>query len=151
MGKSLYWCCAFLFGSGFLAGSIVPFNVEAPLTASIALYGNHVWVLLLFAWLGDWIGAGTNYFIGMLASPEWIEKYARVSKAKIDKAQKFMQGKGIWLAACNFLPGIGNALIICLGMARAPFWTTMFVLAIGVFVRLLVVTLFAMGIITAFF
>ena len=151
MEKSIYWCYAILFGSGFLAGSIVPFNVEAPLTASIALYRESAWMCFFFAWLGDWIGAGTNYFIGLLATPEWIEKYARIKKEKIAKAQAFMQGKGIWLAACNFMPGIGNALIICLGMARAPFWITMLVLGVGIFIRMFVVTLAALGVINLFF
>jgi len=151
MGKSIFWCCALLFGSGFLAGTLIPFNVEAPLTASIALYREHTWLLLFVAWLGDWIGASSNYFIGMLASPEWIEKYGHVSKAKIEKAQRFMQGKGIWLASCNFVPGIGNALIIVLGMARSPLVPTILILGVGIFLRLLLVALAAMGIFTAFF
>ena len=74
----------------------------------------------------------------MIASPEWIEKHARINKKKMEKAQRFMQGKGIWLAGLNFLPSVGNALIICLGMSRAPFWKIFFILAIGIFVRFVV-------------
>lgn len=150
MENILTWGYPGLFLCGLLAGSIVPMNVEAPLSGAIAM-GWPAWYCFLFAWLGDWIGAATNYFIGMLASPEWIEKYARVDKAKMDKAQKFMQGKGIWLAALNFLPSIGNAIIICMGVARTPFWKVFFVLGFGIFVRFLVWMLMTMGVVEYFF
>ena len=129
-----YWG---LFFCGMLAGSIIPMNAEAPLAAAIAM-GWPSWNCLFFAWLGNLIGATSNYFIGMLAKPEWIEKYARVNKKKMEKAQRFMQGKGIWLAGLNFLPSVGNAFIICLGMSRAPFWKIFFILAIGIFVRFVI-------------
>lgn len=148
MDSILSWGYPGLFLCGLLAGSIVPMNVEAPLSAAIAM-GWPAWNCFLFAWLGDWIGAATNYFIGMLASPEWIEKYARINKEKMEKAQKFMQGKGIWLAALNFLPSIGNAIIISLGAMRAPKWKVFIILGLGIFVRFLLWMLLTEGIVEA--
>lgn len=149
MENILSWGYPGLFLCGLLAGSIVPMNVEAPLSAAIAL-GWPSWYCFLFAWLGDWLGASTNYFIGRLASPEWIEKYARVGKDKMDKAQRFMQGKGVWLAALNFLPTIGNAIIIILGMTRASFWKVFFFLGISIFLRFLLWMLLTQGVLQIF-
>lgn len=149
MDSVLAWGYPGIFICGFLAGSIIPMNVEAAVTAALAL-GWPSWPCFLAAWLGDWFGSSTNYLIGRCATLEWIEKYARIKREKLEKAQRFMNGKGIWLAALNFLPSIGNAIVISFGVARAPFWKICTIICVSVFVRLLIWMLITNGILAIF-
>jgi len=49
---------------------------------------------VLSATLGNTIGGMTCYYMGRLGKIDWIEKYFKVKKEKVDKMQAFLQGKG---------------------------------------------------------
>lgn len=58
-------------------------------------------ICVLAATLGNTAGGMTCYYMGRLGKTDWIEKYFKVKKEKIDKMQRFLQGKGALMA---FLP-----------------------------------------------
>lgn len=123
--------------AGFIAGSAIPFSSEAAMSTALAL-GWNKWLCVTFLLIGNWLGAATNYWIGHSAKIKWIEKYLHISPSKIEKTQRFLKGKGVWLATISFLPFFGNALIVCYGLSRTPFWQVGILMFIGRLLRYLV-------------
>ena len=93
--------------SAFIAGSILPFSSEAVMVGLQAA-GLEALPLVIYASIGNVLGAMVNYAIGMLGRMEWIHKYLHVSSEQIEKTQKLMAGKGAWVGFLAFLPVIGD-------------------------------------------
>lgn len=110
-----YWG---MFISAFLAGTVLPFSSEAVLLACIGL-GLDPILSTLSTTAGNALGGLTCYWIGHLGKMEWIEKYLGVKKKQMDKAERFIRGKGSWIAFLSFLPVIGDAILVVLGLMRA--------------------------------
>lgn len=110
-----YWG---MFISAFLAGTVLPFSSEAVLLACIGL-GLDPILSTLSTTAGNAFGGLTCYWIGHLGKMEWIEKYLGVKKKQMDKAERFIKGKGSWIAFLSFLPVIGDAILVVLGLMRA--------------------------------
>lgn len=99
------WGYAGLFISALLAGSIIPFSSELVMLALVKV-GLNPAICVLAATLGNTMGGMTCYYMGHLGKTDWIEKYFKVKQEKIDKMQRFLQGKGALMAFFAFLPFI---------------------------------------------
>lgn len=115
------WGYLGMFISAFLAGTVLPFSSEAVLLACVGLGLDPV-LSTLSTTAGNALGGFTCYWIGRLGKVEWIEKYLGVSSKQMNKAKKFIQGKGSWIAFLSFLPVIGDAILVVLGLMRANVW-----------------------------
>lgn len=104
--------------SAFIAGSFLPFSSEAVMTMLIAA-GLRPLPLLVYATIGNWAGSMFNYWVGHQGKMEWIERYLHVSHEKLERAQRFMGTRGAWMGFFSFLPVIGTAICIALGLMRA--------------------------------
>lgn len=110
-----YWG---MFIAAFIAGSVFPFSSEAVM-AGLQVAGLNPIQLLIWGTTGNIAGSMFNYWIGSLGKMEWIEKYLGVKKKQMDKAERFIKGKGSWIAFLSFLPVIGDAILVVLGLMRA--------------------------------
>lgn len=104
--------------AAFLAGSFFPFSSEAVMLGLYAA-GLKAEPLIIYGTIGNVLGSMFNYSVGRLGRMEWIERYLHVKKKNIDKAESFMAGHGAWIGIFAFLPIIGSAITICLGLMRA--------------------------------
>lgn len=104
--------------ASFIAGSFFPFSSEA-IMVGLQAAGLDPVMLIIYGTIGNVLGSIFNYTIGRMGKMEWIEKYLRVKKADLDKAQRFMAGKGAWSGLLTFLPILGSAIAIMLGLMRA--------------------------------
>ena len=127
-----YWG---LFLGSFIAGSVIPFSSEAVLVAWVGPLGLDPTVCTLAATAGNVAGGMTCYWMGHLGNMVWIEKYFHVSKEKLDKAERFVQGRGAWMAFFAFIPLLGSAISIVLGMMRANIWIVLLSMSIGKILR----------------
>ena len=91
------WGIPGLFLSALLAGSIVPFSSELVLVALVEVGLSPVTCVLAAA-LGNTLGGMTCYYMGHLGKVDWIEKYFKVKKEKVDRMEAFLQGKGALMA-----------------------------------------------------
>ena len=129
------WGYLGLFLGSFLAGSIVPFSSEALVIACVGpLHMNPV-TSLFVALAGNVSGGMTCYYIGHLGKIEWIEKYARVSEEKLNKALKFMKNRGAWMGFFAFIPILGTAISVALGYVRSNPWIVLVTMTIGKLLR----------------
>ena len=131
------WGLPGLFISALLAGSIVPFSSELVLVALVKL-GLPPTACILAATLGNTAGGMTCYYMGRLGRIDWIEKYFKVKKEKIDKMQRFLQWKGALMAFFAFLPAIGEVISIALGYMRSNVWLTTASMFAGKLIRYII-------------
>ena len=138
------WGYAGLFISALLAESIVPFSSELVMIALVKV-GLSPAICVLAATLGNTAGGMTCYYMGCLGKTDWIEKYFKVKKEKIDKMQRFLQGKGALMAFFAFLPFVGEAIAIALGFMRSNVTLTVFSMFVGKLIRYIVMLLALQG------
>lgn len=123
--------------AAFLAGSFFPFSSEAVMLGLLAA-GLKAEPLVVYGTIGNVMGSMFNYGVGRLGKPEWIERWLHVKKKNLDKARRFMAGHGAWMGFFAFLPVIGSAITICLGLMRANLFISVVSITIGKFLRYLI-------------
>ena len=120
--------------SAFLAGSIFPLSSEVVMLALLAA-GLDPWQLVIYGTIGNVLGSMLNYGIGMLGRIDWIEKYLHVNKKELDRAKRFMAGRGAWMGFFSFLPVIVEGITIVLGLMLSNVAITVIIVIIGKFLR----------------
>ncbi len=120
--------------AAFLAGSFIPFSSEAVMVGLLGA-GLDGWGLIIYGTIGNILGSIFNYTVGRMGRLDWVEKYLHVKQKDLDKAQRFMAGRGAWMGFFAFLPVLGSAITILLGFMRANIPITFFSIAIGKFLR----------------
>ena len=127
-----------LFLSGFLSGSIFPFNSEAVLSLMI-FSGFDPKSSLIVATAGNTLGGISIYYLGYLGKMEWIEKYAKVKPEKIHAILPKLKKYGSLAATLSFVPVIGDVIILALGFFRTSPFFTLFFMTIGKIARYIAV------------
>ena len=121
-----YWG---MLAAAFLAGSFFPFPSEA------VMAGLQPLPLVIYGSIGNVLGSMFNYGVGRMGKMEWIEKYLHVKKESLDKAERFMAGRGAWMGFFAFLPLLGSAITIVLGLTRANIVISVISITIGKVLR----------------
>lgn len=138
-----------VFISAFLAGSILPFASEAVVVVLVQS-GLAPWWCIAWATAGNTLGGITCYLIGRMGKTQWIERFLRIRPEQLDKALRFLQGKGAFMALFVALPYIGDVIAVALGLMRANFTITALSMLVGKFLRYVAVVYAAEGIISLF-
>ena len=120
--------------AAFIAGSFFPFSSEAVMLGLLAT-GLDGWLLIVYGSIGNILGSMVNYGFGRLGRLEWVERYLHVKPRDLQRAQRFMAGRGAWMGFFAFLPIIGSAITILLGFMRANIPVTLLSIAFGKFLR----------------
>lgn len=126
-----YWG---LFVAAFIAGSVFPWSSEAIMLALQAA-GLDPIGLVAYGTAGNVLGSMFNYWVGHFGRIDWIEKYLHVKRQTLDKAERFMKGHGAWIGFFAFLPIIGSAITIMLGLMRANVVICFISIALGKLIR----------------
>ena len=94
--------------TAFVAGSFFPFSSEAVMTGLLAA-GLDPWLLIVYGTIGNVAGG--------------------------DRATKFMAGRGARMGFFAFVPILGSAITVALGLMRANIPISLTSMAIGKFLR----------------
>lgn len=129
-----YWG---MFVTAFVAGSFFPFSSEAVMTGLLAA-GLDPWGLIIYGTVGNVLGGMFNYGVGRMGRLEWIERYLHVKQKDLDRATRFMAGRGAWMGFFAFVPILGSAITIVLGLMRANPIISFISITIGKFLRYVV-------------
>ena len=135
-----------MFLSAFLAGSILPFSSETVMVALVAV-GVNPWLLLLTASEGNSLGGITCYSLGLIASPEWLQRNFIIKDKFMQRARSLVHRWGSWMGLLCWLPLLGEALLITLGIMRSRPLLTNLMMILGRTLRYAFVLLSALGVI----
>ena len=91
--------------------------------------------LVVYGTIGNVLGSVFNYAIGRMGRLDWIERYLHVSRESLDRATRFMGGHGAWMGFFAFLPLLGSAITIVLGLMRANMLISLISITLGKFLR----------------
>ncbi len=129
-----YW--GLFFGS-FLASTVLPFSSDA-LLISVILAGGDPRLAVVSATIGNWLGGLTTYYVGYLGRWEWIEKWFRVSREKLERQSSLIQRYGSLIALMSWVPIFGDVVTVALGFYRVDFKTSAIYMFIGRALRFIV-------------
>ena len=134
--------------AAFLAGSFFPFSSEAVMLALLAT-GLDAWELIVWGTIGNVLGSAFNYAVGRMGRLDWVERYLHVSQQSLQRAERFMAGRGAMMGFFAFLPVLGSAITILLGLMRANIPLSFFSITLGKFLRYALLVYSANAIFTA--
>ena len=126
-----------LFLLTFLSATILPILSEAFLLAMLAKDFDPM-TCLTIATIGNSLGGITNYGIGKLGNPKWLQKLG-INELKLQKYNRNIAKYGSWLALLSWIPLIGDPLVIGLGFFRVSFTKVLILLVLGKFLRYLLI------------
>lgn len=129
-----YWG---LFFSALIAGSILPFSSEVVLIVLVRMGLDPV-LCIASATVGNTLGGMTCYWIGTLGKTEWIARLG-IKEQHLARARKFLSGRGALMGFFGFLPTIGEAIALLLGLMRSNPWITGSSMFVGKAVRYIVI------------
>ena len=109
-----------LFISSFLSATLIPLSSEFVLSFMI-LNGFDIYLTILIATIGNWLGGLSSYLIGRLGKWTIIEKYFGVDKKKVFNFKIKVDRWGSVLAFFSWLPIIGDVIAVSLGFFRTNF------------------------------
>ena len=124
--------------AAFIAGSVFPWSSEAIMVGLLAA-GLDPIGLIVYGTIGNVLGSMFNYWVGSFGRIDWIEKYLHVKKKSLDRAVRFMNGHGAWIGFFAFLPLLGSAIAILLGLMRANIPITVISMTIGKLLRYIII------------
>ena len=116
----LAWGYIGLFVGSFLAATILPFASEI-LVTGLLVAGASPFYVLITATLGNWLGSISTYGIGWLGKWEWIEKWLKTSREKIETQQAKITRYGSLLAFLVWVPVVGDVFALALGFYKIKF------------------------------
>ncbi|MGD2171762.1 MAG: YqaA family protein [Gammaproteobacteria bacterium] len=117
-----------LFGSSFLAATLLPFYSEVLLYALLREGGDPV-MLVLVATLGNTLGAVVNWLLGLYLLHFQDRRWFYFSRAQIETAQRWYRRYGFWSLLFAWLPVGGDALTLIGGVMKVRLW--LFLLLVG--------------------
>ncbi len=123
--------------ASLLAGSVFPFSSEVVMAGLMAT-GLDPWLLAFYGTIGNVLGSALNYCVGRLGKVEWFEKYLHVKQKDLDRAERFVAGRGAWMGFFAFLPVLGSAITILLGLMRSNVVITFIAITLGKIFRYII-------------
>ena len=117
-----------LFGSAFLAATILPFYSEVVLFALLR-DGGDPWLLVAVATAGNTLGAVVNWVLGRFLLRFQDRRWFYFSRKQVDAAQRWYNRYGFWSLLFAWLPVGGDALTLIAGIMKVRLW--LFLLLVG--------------------
>ncbi|MBR6196989.1 MAG: DedA family protein [Bacteroidaceae bacterium] len=133
--------------AAFLAGTFVPFNSEIILSALIATTTLNPWLVVLSGTIGNVAGSVFNYYVGRIWDIDTICRRMHIKEKRLVTTKNYVEKKGAWIALFTFLPFLGSAIAIALGILRANVWKVTMYSFIGKLVRYILFALGTMGVV----
>jgi membrane protein YqaA with SNARE-associated domain len=117
-----------LFGSAFLAATILPFYSEVVLFALLR-EGGDPFSLVLVATLGNTLGSVVNWLLGQYLLHFQDRRWFYFRREQVAKAQQWFQRYGVWSLLMAWAPVGGDALTLIAGIMKVRLW--LFLLLVG--------------------
>ena len=128
-----------LFFSALVSATLFPLGSEALLIYDIN-QGYNLYLLLLFATVGNVLGSVINYYLGLRGEEYLVEKNY-LKEEKIEKYKTFFDKYGAFSLLLSWAPIIGDPITFIAGILKFNFKIFLFIVTISKFLRYLVLAL----------
>lgn len=126
-----------VFVVAFVSATLLPIGSEAAVYGLLVLNPSLFWPAMLVATVGNTLGGIVSWWMGLGANKA-------VEKVRKDKAEStalaWLQRFGPRACFLSFLPVVGDPLCAVAGWLKMPFWPCVGWMAIGKFLRYVVMT-----------
>lgn len=142
-----------IFTVSTVSATILPLGSEPAVFGYIKLSPHMFWPAVLVATLGNTLGGIISYAMGLGAEKgyeRWREKHGHldVDAQRRKSAGRWHQHISDWIDRFgpsalffSWLPIVGDPLCVVAGWLKLPFWPSVFFMAIGKFLRYVVMTM----------
>ena len=134
-----------LFIISFLASTLLPLGSEGALAIYIAQQ-NNIWVVVLVATIGNYLGSFVNYYIGLKGRNTILHKIIHFSDNDIEKASNYFKKYGSWVLFFSWVPIIGDPLTFVAGLLKYDLKKFTFFVFFGKLFRYSFVALVVIGV-----
>lgn len=128
-----------LFSTAFISATLFPLGSEALLIYDIT-QGYNIYLLLLFATLGNSLGSVVNYYLGLKGEEYLISKNI-LSEKYIEVFKKYFDKYGSICILFAWLPIIGDPITFVAGILKYDFKKFIILVTISKFLRYLFVAI----------
>lgn len=126
-----------VFVISFVSATLIPLGSEPAVFGLIKLNPDLYWPTVLVATLGNTLGGALDWWMGYGAH-QVVDKY-RHSRTHL-KALDWLKKLGPVACLLSWLPVIGDPLCAVAGWLKMPFWRCLGWMAVGKFLRYIVMT-----------
>jgi membrane protein YqaA with SNARE-associated domain len=132
-----------VFLVSLISATLLPLGSEPVVFGLIKLNPNLLWPTILMATAGNTLGGAIDWWMGH-ATHCAINKYGHSTTHT--KALRWLERLGPKACLWAWLPIFGDPLCAVAGWLKLPFWPCLLYMAIGKFLRYLVMTALLLGI-----
>lgn len=126
-----------VFVVSLVSATLLPMGSEPAVFGLIKLSPYLFWPAIAVATLGNTIGGAISYWMGLGAEA----LYEKTQHKKLQaKALDWLQRLGPKACLLSWLPAVGDPLCAIAGWLKLPFWPCVVYMAIGKFLRYLMMT-----------
>lgn len=126
-----------VFVIAFVSATLLPVGSEPAVFGLVKLSPDLFWPAVLVATAGNTLGGALSWWMG-LGAHKAVDR-ARGSSTEL-RALAWLKRFGARACLLSWLPVVGDPLCAVAGWLKLPFWPCVFYMAIGKFLRYLVMT-----------
>jgi len=126
-----------VFVVSFVSATLVPMGSEPVVFGLIKLNPALFWPTIAVATLGNTLGGAVDWWMGLGAAK--LSRAYSTSKTHL-KALEWLRRFGPKACLLSWLPGVGDPLCVVAGWLQFPFWPCLMYMAVGKFLRYLMMT-----------
>jgi len=127
-----------VFVVAFVSATLLPLGSEPAVIGLVKLNLDLFWPAILVATVGNTLGGAVTWWMGWQAE----RTYERLAHKKPPDARalRWLERFGAKACVLSFLPVVGDPLCAVAGWLKLPFWPCVGYMALGKFLRYLVMT-----------
>jgi len=110
-----------LFASSFLAATVLPLSPDI-LVGTMARGGYSLWLIVLVATVGSYLGSCTTYYLGYLGREKILKKRMEEKEEKMEKYHRLFEKYGEPVLLLSWLPVAGDIFVAIAGVLEVNFF-----------------------------
>ena len=126
-----------VFIVSFISATLLPVGSEAAVFGLVKINPDLFWQAIVVATVGNTLGGAVSWAMGYGAH-RMVDKYGH--SASHLRALRWLERLGPKACLLSWLPAVGDPLCAVAGWLRFAFWPCIFYMAIGKFLRYLIMT-----------
>ena len=126
-----------VFVVSFISATLIPMGSEPVVFGLVKLNPDMFWPAILVATVGNTLGGAVDWWIGYGAHAA-VDRYRGSSNH--GRALRWLERLGPKACLLAWLPAVGDPLCAVAGWLRLPFWPCVAYMAVGKFLRYLLMT-----------